>query len=71
MEKYIQLENGTFMPRLGMGTWFLGEDLHTRESEKEAYACICSAQGFGDCNTDKQEKRACVRACKGMGYYIK
>ena len=28
MEKYIQLKNGTFMPRLGMGTWFLGEDLH-------------------------------------------
>lgn len=24
------------MPRLGMGTWFLGEDLRTRENEKEA-----------------------------------
>lgn len=36
MEKYIQLKNGTFMPRLGMGTWFLGEDLRTRENEKEA-----------------------------------
>ncbi len=36
MEKYIQLTNGVMMPRLGMGTWFLGENLHTRESEMEA-----------------------------------
>lgn len=56
MEKYIQLKNETFMPRLGMGTWFLGENPHTRESEKEALrtgieAGMClidTAEMYGD-----------------------
>lgn len=33
---YIRLNNGQFMPRLGMGTWYLGEFMKTREKEIEA-----------------------------------
>ncbi len=33
---HIRLNNGQFMPRLGMGTWYLGEFMKTREKEIEA-----------------------------------
>lgn len=36
MEKYIRLKNGAEMPRLGMGTWYLGEDMKIRDREIEA-----------------------------------
>lgn len=36
MEKYLKLKNGASIPRLGMGTWFLGEDLDKRQQEIEA-----------------------------------
>ena len=36
MEKYLQLKNNSKMPRLGMGTWYLGEDNRTREAEIKA-----------------------------------
>lgn len=34
--RYIRLNNGQLMPRLGMGTWYLGEFMRTREKEIEA-----------------------------------
>lgn len=36
MKKNLKLKNGTSIPRLGMGTWFLGEDLNKRQQEIEA-----------------------------------
>lgn len=36
MDNYIKLKNGALMPRLGMGTWYLGENLNTRAQELEA-----------------------------------
>lgn len=33
MQAYITLKNGMQMPRLGMGTWFLGENRSTRAQE--------------------------------------
>ena len=36
MEDYIRLKNGVKMPKLGMGTWYLGEDMKTRDREIEA-----------------------------------
>ena len=36
MDKYIKLKNGDAIPKLGMGTWFLGEKQKTREQEIEA-----------------------------------
>lgn len=36
MKEYIDLENGMRMPRIGMGTWYLGEQRQTREQEIEA-----------------------------------
>ncbi len=36
MERYIRLKSGDLMPRLGMGTWYLGEDMNTRAQEIEA-----------------------------------
>lgn len=36
MKDYIKLKNGACMPRLGMGTWYLGENMRTREQEIEA-----------------------------------
>lgn len=34
--EFITLNNGMSIPRLGMGTWYLGEDLSARESEIQA-----------------------------------
>lgn len=36
MTKFIKLKNGDTIPRLGMGTWFLGEKQKTREQEIDA-----------------------------------
>lgn len=36
MERYVRLKNGDLMPRLGMGTWFLGENSRSRAKEIEA-----------------------------------
>lgn len=36
MKQNIALSNGIMMPRLGMGTWFLGENKKTRKEEIEA-----------------------------------
>lgn len=33
MNEYITLKDGAQMPRLGMGTWFLGENFATRGQE--------------------------------------
>lgn len=35
-EKYIKLRDGSKMPRLGMGTWYLGENKTARKQEIEA-----------------------------------
>lgn len=34
--EFITLNNGVSIPRLGMGTWYLGEKLSVREKEIEA-----------------------------------
>ena len=34
--KYLTLKNGTSVPRLGLGTWYLGEKLSAREEEIRA-----------------------------------
>jgi len=36
LKDHVTLKDGTKMPRLGMGTWFLGEQLSTRQRELEA-----------------------------------
>ena len=36
MELEIRLKNGMTMPRLGMGTWYLGEDKNSEEEELNA-----------------------------------
>lgn len=36
IDKNIRLKDGAFMPRLGMGTWYLGENFSRREQELEA-----------------------------------
>ncbi len=36
MEKYIKLTDGSLMPRLGQGTWFLGENARLAKEEAEA-----------------------------------
>ena len=36
MDGYIKLRDGTRIPRLGMGTWFLGENFSTRAQELQA-----------------------------------
>lgn len=35
-EEYIKLNDGSKMPRLGMGTWYLGESKAARKQEIEA-----------------------------------
>lgn len=56
MEKYIKLINGDTIPKLGMGTWFLGEKRKTREQEidalqaglKAGVALIDTAEMYGN-----------------------
>uniref|UniRef100_UPI00289D9442 aldo/keto reductase n=1 Tax=Proteiniclasticum sp. TaxID=2053595 RepID=UPI00289D9442 len=36
MKKNIKLKDGTYMPKLGQGTWYMGEDPMLREKEIEA-----------------------------------
>ena len=36
MKKNIKLKDGTYMPKLGQGTWYMGEDPKLREKEIEA-----------------------------------
>lgn len=36
MNQYVQLKDGTKIPRLGMGTWYLGEDFNKRQQEMKA-----------------------------------
>lgn len=36
MNEFVTLKDGTQIPRLGMGTWFLGEHAHTKKQEMEA-----------------------------------
>lgn len=36
MKQFIEIKRGAKMPRLGMGTWFLGENPHRRNQEIEA-----------------------------------
>lgn len=36
MKQFIEIKRGAEMPRLGMGTWFLGENPHRRNQEIEA-----------------------------------
>lgn len=36
MEKSIMLKNGMLMPKLGMGTWYLGDEISLRSQEIEA-----------------------------------
>ena len=36
MQKYIKLKNSIQIPRLGMGTWYLGDDIARRNEEIEA-----------------------------------
>ena len=35
-EEYLKLNDGSRMPRLGMGTWYLGENKAARKQEIEA-----------------------------------
>ena len=35
-EEYVRLNDGSQMPRLGMGTWYLGENKGARKQEIEA-----------------------------------
>ena len=35
MKKNIKLKDGTYMPKLGQGTWYMGEDPKLREKEIE------------------------------------
>ena len=61
MEKYITLKDGTKMPRLGMGTWYLGESAKTHDSEVSAlragldagYELIDTAEMYGDGGAEK------------------
>ena len=34
--EYITLKNGVSVPKLGLGTWYLGEKLSSREEEIRA-----------------------------------
>ena len=71
MEKYIRLKDGTEMPRLGMGTWFLGENINTRESEIEALqtgishgiSMIDTAEMYGSGLTEQLVGQV-VRSCR-------
>ena len=36
MKKNIKLKDGTYMLKLGQGTWYMGEDPKLREKEIEA-----------------------------------
>lgn len=36
MKEYVELKDGTRIPRLGMGTWYLGEDFRKRQQEMKA-----------------------------------
>ena len=42
MKKNIKLKDGSYMPKLGQGTWYMGEDPKLREKEIEALQA-----GFG------------------------
>jgi len=33
MEDFIKLNDGSMMPRLGQGTWYMGEDKNKRADE--------------------------------------
>ncbi|XME03065.1 aldo/keto reductase [Lachnospiraceae bacterium C1.1] len=52
MENEIKLRNGMLMPRLGMGTWYIGED---RASEKEEIEAIRAGLDAGQSLIDTAE----------------
>lgn len=72
MVEGLKLRDGSFLPRLGMGTWFIGENPKTREDEINALrtgldkglTLIDTAEMYGDGNSEslvgeaiKQRKR--------------
>ena len=44
MKQFIEIKRGAKMPRLGMGTWFLGENPHRRNQEIEALRDVYKRQ---------------------------
>ncbi len=61
MKETIQLNDGRSMPKLGMGTWYLGESRQTWEQEKSALrfgldhglSLIDTAEMYGDGNGER------------------